>query len=137
MLAAISVVLALKGVNQPTSTASSVIEQDSKKPSPSSASPGSEGSPLFVRIQKGEQEAAEEKQDRENKATTDWLLATYTLLLFLATLGLMVATVGLWYFAIKQSRDMRDSLAIASEVPHSSATCGQNYLSCPIPSRQT
>jgi hypothetical protein len=118
MLAFVSVVLVLssqKGVDQPASIVPHVIEQASgNPPAMTSASPGSEESPLFVRIQKSEQEVAEERQDRENKATTDWLLATYTLLLFLATLGLMVATIGLWYFALRQSRDTRESLAIAS-----------------------
>jgi hypothetical protein len=121
VLAVISVVLAVSSRNNPVdrpSSAPSQIEHSASKDSGPAASfepAGRERSPVFVRVQKSEQEAAEEKQDRENKAFTDWLLATYTGLLFLATLGLMVATGGLWYFAIKQSRDMRDSLAIASK----------------------
>jgi hypothetical protein len=121
MLAAISIILVISSSNNATgrfSAAPTQIEpRDPKDHSavPSAEGAGSERSPVFVRIQKSEKEAADEKQDREKKTFTDWLLATYTGLLFLATLGLMVATVGLWYFAIKQSGDMRKSLAIASK----------------------
>jgi hypothetical protein len=119
MLAAVSVVVLVspKRAAVHASDGSNRIELQVKDQADvMSAEPaGSERAPVFVRIQKGEKEAADEKSDREKKETTDWLLATYTGLLFLATLGLMVATAGLWYFAVKQSRDMRESLAVAAK----------------------
>lgn len=92
---------------------------------------GTEQSPISVRIRKTSQEIAEEAEDRQKKATTDWLIATYTGLLFFATLGLMVATLGLWRLAIRQAKDMRESLAIASksaEAAKSSADVAQRVF---------
>jgi len=80
-----------------------------------SAPAGSADSPVFVRIQKTEDEIAHERAEQALKASTDGSLALFTAFLFLATLGLMIATGGLWYYAIKQSRDMAESLKIAAE----------------------
>lgn len=123
VLAAVSIILVISSRNNgatPSPDVPTRIESEDSKNHQSLASSGpasNEHPPVIVRIEKSEQEAFDEKQDREKKATTDWLLATYTGLLFFATLGLMVATIGLWYFALKQSRDMRESLAIASRPP--------------------
>lgn len=46
------------------------------------------------------------------KGSTEWWIAAFTGMLFLATLGLMIATLGLWSLGFRQSEDMRHAIAI-------------------------
>lgn len=69
---------------------------------------------------KSEQELADEKHDREEKAKSDIELvkltadlAKFTQWLAYATIALVVATVGLIVMGILQSRDMKESIAQA------------------------
>lgn len=76
---------------------------------------GTEAEPFFIKAlptQKTAEEAAQEAQDRHEKATTDWWLMAFTGALFFATVGLIGATGVLGYFAYRQMRDMKESLAI-------------------------
>ena len=78
---------------------------------------GSRNSPFFVEViptPKSAKEQAEETEDREEKRSSDRWLVRWTFALFAATIGLILATLGLGYFAYRQSRDMRESIDVAS-----------------------
>jgi hypothetical protein len=81
--------------------------------------------PIIINVlppQKSDTEAADEKQEREEKRDLDRKtveltdkLATFTKWLFWATFVLGICTAGLVYFGRKQALDMRASLDIARQ----------------------
>jgi hypothetical protein len=73
-------------------------------------------SPLFVQvipIPKSAQEQAQEAKERDEKRSADRWLVRWTAALVAATLGLILATGVLGYFGYRQSKDMRESIAVA------------------------
>jgi hypothetical protein len=79
---------------------------------------GSPQSPFSVQVipaPKSAEERAQEAEDREEKKSADRWLVRWTAALFIATAGLIVATGVLGYFAYRQLRDMKDSIAAATD----------------------
>ncbi|HTV35621.1 MAG TPA: hypothetical protein VMF12_04250 [Xanthobacteraceae bacterium] len=58
--------------------------------------------------------SAQDERRAEEHAADERQLVRYTGALFWATFGLMIATAGLWWMAIRQARDTKESLAIAT-----------------------
>lgn len=86
---------------------------------------GASQAPVIVNVpapQKTAEEKEEDAKDRAEKSSNDRKiveftrqLANYTFGLLVATGALVVATGALAYLGLKQSRDMKDSLAIADK----------------------
>jgi hypothetical protein len=64
---------------------------------------------------KSSTELAQEAEDRAEKRSADRGLVTWTAALFFATVGLILATCVLGYFAYRQLRDMKASIAAAQK----------------------
>jgi hypothetical protein len=79
---------------------------------------GTADAPMFVQVipaPKSAQERDHEAEDREEKREADRWLVRWTAALFFATFGLIVATGVLGYFAYRQLRDMKASIAVAGD----------------------
>ncbi len=92
----------LKGASQPSNIAA---ESPSQR--------GTEQAPLFVKILQNITDEASKPQEtgeHNKKANTDWwsMFPTYVIAGF--TVVLAISTGGLWYFAAKQSRDIKKSI---------------------------
>jgi hypothetical protein len=105
-------------LNLPSKVDSQQRQYASESKQESDAEPkGTAQAPFFVEVMptpKTAGERAQEAEDREEKKSADRWLVRWTAALFLATVGLMFATGVLGYFALRQSRDMRDSIASAA-----------------------
>jgi hypothetical protein len=78
---------------------------------------GSAQAPLSVQIIRSFDSAekrADEAQERQEKRESDAALVAWTKVLAFATIGLIAATAILGYFGLQQSRDMKDSIAVAN-----------------------
>jgi hypothetical protein len=86
---------------------------------------GTEQSPFVIKVipaPTSNADVAKEERDRQEKAETDRKLAEYTgelafftKGLFIATVVLGLATIGLLVAAFSQSRDMKESIAVAKK----------------------
>jgi hypothetical protein len=79
---------------------------------------GTQQAPYYVQVlpeQKDAQRLTQEAQDREEKKSADWWLVRWTAALFAATVGLIFATFVLGYFAWRQQRDARVTIAAAQK----------------------
>ena len=79
---------------------------------------GTPAAPFFVEVvptPKSAGELAQEAEDRDEKKSADRWLVRWTASLFFATIGLIVATASLGYFAFRQMRDMKESIAAAKQ----------------------
>jgi len=123
--------------HRPSPRSGEPIQQEQTHPSGSQKSPATNQQnanqpPIIVNVlppQKSEEEATEERQERDGKAALDRRavdltaeLARFTAGLFYATVILAIATVllfivtaGLLIFAFFQSRDMKASIAVAAK----------------------
>jgi hypothetical protein len=85
---------------------------------------GSEAAPFFIRIPKTAEEAAQEAEDRKDKAATDWWLMVFTGAVALFTLLLVGATVLLYKAGEKQrassERIAADANAVSRETLNAS-----------------
>jgi hypothetical protein len=108
--------------------------ESGRYPQPHSATPehnsaskpeGSAASPFFIRIPKTAEEAAQEAEDRREKASTDWWLMIFTGAVAFFTLALVGATVALYRageaqrkhaekVAERQAGEMKESIAEAT-----------------------
>ena len=80
---------------------------------------GTANAPFFVEViptPKSAEELAAEATDRDEKKSADRWLVRWTASLFFATIGLIIATASLGYFASRQMRDMKESIAASKTV---------------------
>jgi hypothetical protein len=93
--------------------------QSSEAAKPTSTEPkGTAAAPFFVQViptPKPAEERAQDAEDREEKKDADRWLVRWTFALFAATIGLILATGVLGYFAHRQARDMKESVAVAAK----------------------
>jgi hypothetical protein len=78
---------------------------------------GTASAPFFVQVipaPKSAEESAQEAEDREEKKNADRWLVRWTFALFAATIGLILATGILGFFAWRQAKDMKESVAAAN-----------------------
>lgn len=76
---------------------------------------GTEQAPLFVKILQNitdEASKPQETDEHNKKANTDWWLMVFTSVIAGFTVVLAISTSGLWYFAAKQSRDVKKSIEV-------------------------
>jgi hypothetical protein len=123
-----------------TRTAETHSEQSTQNTQPEPR--GTTDAPYVVKVLptlKTAEEFAQEAEDREEKRSADRWLVRWTAVLSLATMGLMLLTGILGYFAFKQSRDMRASIAAAhqaAEAANKSADASllalRSWVSCEV-----
>ncbi len=77
---------------------------------------GTKEVPLVVEVapsKEARKQTDEDAKERKSKASSDWWLIVLTGVLALATIALVVVTGGIVWFAWRQARDMKDSIAHA------------------------
>jgi hypothetical protein len=110
------------------------IEQPAKQ---SATEPkGTPEAPFFVEVipaPKSAKEHDQEAEDREEKKSADQWLVRWTAALFFATSGLILATGGLGYFAFRQMRDMKESIAAAKKSADAARTQADAFIAVEAP----
>src|SRR5258708_25271267 len=94
------------------------LAQATQTTDPQTEPRGTTDAPYVVKVLptlKTAEEVAQEAEDRDEKRSADRWLVRWTAVLSLATMGLMLLTGILGYFAFKQSRDIRASIAVAAK----------------------